>query len=224
MPRGDQYREFLLAVVNGDGRSPSPEKQRQFDFLYHAWFLRQTSTALQAESEYRSRLEWWELDDNELPTEELRKGLHIAVLRHKLKLIWRMVILKDYESAERKVGYLKTDVHRYSTRFTIIEEWRSRQLKACSWLLKNVRRLKMCRSPSCTSPFFVRDEKNQQYCSKDCASEGQRLQWIARRGPPKERMTPEGSAAISLAVTKRWQEIRSAKKRLKAKPSPSGDT
>ena len=136
----------------------------------------------------------------------------------------RLANAKEWESAERKVGYLRTETQRcdrLSCQSTF-QGWRRNQFSACDWLTRNVRRLKVCKNPSCASPFFVRDEKNQQYCITDCGSEAQRLQWKARKGPPKRQMTAEGSAAISLAVKKRWQESRSAKEQLKVKPSSPG--
>jgi hypothetical protein len=167
-------------------------------------------------------VKWWTPRDNDVRVEELirPKGLDIAVLRHKLRVIWRTSNSKHLDSAERKVGYLRTDTQRYKqdSGHTRSEAWRMRQFIACTWLSKNFGKLKVCKYPGCGSPFFVRDKKNQQYCSTDCGSEAQRLQWKARKGPPKRKMTLEGSAAISLAVKKRWQESRSAKERLKAKP------
>jgi hypothetical protein len=151
------------------------------------------------------------------------KGLHVAVLRYKLRVIWTVAHSKDWESAERKTGYLRTETHRYyresvqGTRVT----WRHRALLACDWLSKNVRRLKICRNPSCPSPFFVREEKNQRYCGVDCAAEGQRLGWKSRTGPQKKRMTPEGSAAISKVQEERWQKYRTAKAEIDAEP-PAG--
>jgi hypothetical protein len=167
---------------------------------------------------------WWDAETTGFQVEELRrsKGLHIAVLRHKARFIWQTANSGDWESAERKVGYLRTDIQRYAARLTIAEKWRSHQFKACNWLLKNVKNLKICRNRSCILPYFVRDENNQQYCSKYCASEGQRMQWKARKGPPKYKMTPEGSATISRTVKERLQRDRTAKALLSAKDSSPG--
>ena len=163
-------------------------------------------------------MKWWTPKNNDLRVEELAhpKGLDIAVLRHKLRVIWRTANSRQLDSAERKVGYLRTEMQRYKqdSGHTQFEAWRIRQFRACTWLSKNFGKLKVCKYPGCCSPFFVREEKNQQYCSTDCGSEAQRLQWKARKGPPKYEMTPEGSAAISRGVKERLQRDR----RLKALP------
>ena len=204
---------------------PLVEKSRVFQERYCSWFP-PSSTKPCTVSDFLSKVKWWTPEKNDLRVEELvrPKGLDIAVLRHKLRVIWRTANSKQLDSAERKVGYLRTETQRYNQAscHTQFEAWRSRQFRACTWLSKNFRKLKVCKYPGCRSPFFVREEKNQQYCSTDCASEAQRLQWKARKGTPKRNMTPEGSAAISRAVKKRWQESRPAKGEVKVKHSSSG--
>jgi hypothetical protein len=222
MLTGDKIREFLLAVVNGDDQSQSSEKRRAFFRRCHRYFP-PLSDGPCLEADFRREVEWWNPNNKEIKVEDPHHlwGLHVAILRYKLRVIWTVANSKNWESAERRAGYLRTETHRYyreSRQGTTIM-WRHRALWACDWLGKNVRRLKVCRNPSCPSPFFVREEKNQQYCGVDCAAEGQSLNWKLRIGPPKKKMTPEGSAAISKAQEERWQKYRTAKAEIDAEPS-----
>lgn len=138
--------------------------------------------------------------------------MHVAGLRYKLRVIWIVANNKQWESAERKVGYLKTDIHRYF-RFPqegTIQSWRVNVKKACEWLEQNVRRLKLCKNPTCQAPYFIRKERNQQYCSKACSSDGQ----IA--GGPSEHakraLSVKGRKAISDAQRRRHERMRLAKR------------
>lgn len=211
--------------MNGDDQAQLAERRLAFYRRYHDWFP-PLSDGPCLEADFRREVEWWKSNNSEIKIEDPhpRWGLHVAVLKYKLRVIWTVANSKDWESAERKAGYLRTETHRYyrESRQGTTVTWRHRALRACGWLSKNVRRLKVCRNPSCPSPFFVREEKNQQYCGVDCAAEGQRLGWKSRAGSPMKRMTPEGSAAISKAQEERWQKYRASKAKIDPRPRQLG--
>jgi hypothetical protein len=202
---------FLLSVVNADDRSPLAEKRVDFALRYEKWFPPKEGT-LYKKANYRDDLEWWKLDGGGEPQVEpphRQFGLHVAGLRYKLRVIWKVAHNKEWESAERKVGYLTTDIHRY---FRLPQEstnqsWRLSVRKACAWLEKNVRRLKICKNPICESRYFIRKDKNQQYCSPACSADGQSL---AQR--TKRPLSVEGKKAIVDAQKLRHAKNRQTKK------------
>jgi hypothetical protein len=178
-------------VVNADDRSPLAEKRVDFAKRYEKWFPPKEGH-LYKKANYRDDLEWWKLDEGELQIESFHPqfGLHVAGLRYKLRVIWKVANNKEWESAERKVGYLKTDIHRY---FRLPQEgtfqsWRLSVRSACGWLEKNVRRLKICKNPICESRYFIRKDKNQQYCGPACSAEGQSLGGVSQH--KKMRLQP----------------------------------
>ena len=216
IPTDDQYRSFLLSIVNGEDQSTFSGKRSLFRGSYYTW-LPLSSIKTFTEADYRNELGWWDPKWRDTPLEQPHPefGFHVAVLRFKLRVIWTACNLKEWESAERKVGYLITDTHRYLRDFnqSTQDPWRYHVRGSCKWLEKNITRLKICKRSSCMSPFFVREAKNQQYCCAACAAEGQRLAWKSRsRGTKK--ISPQGSAAISEAVRLRWEKYRAAKIRI----------
>jgi hypothetical protein len=200
--------KFLLAVVNADDRSLLPEERTDFARQYEKWFPPKEGQ-LYKKSVYKDDLEWWKLDGVEIPNEAPHPqfGLHVAGLRYKLRVIWTVANRKEWESAERKVEYLLTDIHRYyrlpmeSTN----QSWRISIRRACHWLEGSVKRLKICKNPGCESRYFIRNEKNQQYCSPACSAEGQSF---GRLSEHKRQLSEAGRKAISEAVKKRHAQNR----------------
>ncbi len=204
----DLFREFLLAVVNADDRSPLPERRLDFARRYEKWFPPKEGQ-LYKKSVYKDDLQWWKLDGLEIPDETPHPefGLHVAGLRYKLRVIWIVANSKEWESAERKVGYLLTDIQRYYRlpQEGTLQPWRVNIRRACKWLESNVKRLKICKNPMCESRYFIGKDKNQQYCKPGCSADGQSLGGPSQHEP---RLTEEGKKAVSEAVTKRHAQNR----------------
>jgi hypothetical protein len=216
-------RDFLLAVVNGDDRADSQGRRDYFFKRYVGWFP-PLGAFESLETLYRHELHWWRrletndehgIETHNIPMEEFHPqlGPHVAILRYKLKVIWKTAE-SDHESAERRVGYLRTGIRQH-----LRGEWGcikhySDVSGACKWLEQNVKKLKICRNPECTSPFFFREEKNQRYCCTDCADEGRRLGWQARRKETTREFSPESRQNISQTQTQRHAEAREARKAL----------
>jgi hypothetical protein len=212
--RDKKRRGFVLAVVNGADRDDLREKRDDFVKSYTGWFPPVSEADCRSlDAVYRGELyEWRRLETNEasagkaddIPMESPhpKLGPHVAILRYKLRVIWKTAQTNP-ESAERRVGYLQTDIRRH-----LRGEWgcaaHYHDVRAASeWLAENVSKLKICKNPSCSSPFFIRKEKNQQYCCSDCSAEGQRLGWESRSRERKKVLSPEGKAAISKAQKER---------------------
>jgi hypothetical protein len=203
---------FLLSVVNADDRSPLSEKREEFAQRYVKWFPRKEDH-LYKKANYLDDLKWWNPDGGDFQIERPHPlfGMHVAGLRYKLRVIWKVANDKQWESAERKVGYLKTDIHRY---FRLPQEgtnqsWRFSVGRACIWLEKNVRRLKICKNAICERRHFIRNEKNQQYCGAACSADGQSLGGPSQH--TKRPLSPEGKKAISDAQERRRERERLAK-------------
>jgi len=213
----DMLSRFLLSVVNAEDRSPVRQKREEFAQQYLKWFPPKEDR-LYKKADYADDLKWWNLEGRDFQHEQPHPlfGMHVAGLRYKLRVIWKVANDKQWESAERKVGYLKTDIHRY---FRLPQEgtnqgWRFSVARACIWLERNVRRLKICKNKICESPYFIRKEKNQQYCSQACSADGQSL-----GGPSQHVKRPlsfEGRKAISDAQKRRREKERLTKMRRKS--------
>ena len=206
------FHHFLLSVVNGDDRSPLNEKREAFAQRYMKWFPPKEDL-LYKKANYLDDLKWWSSDGSESRVERPHPlfGMHVAGLRFKLRVIWKVANSKQWESAERKVGYLKTDIHRY---FRLPQEstnqgWRFSVGRACMWLGQNVRRLKICKNPICESPYFIRKEKNQKYCSPACSADGQSVGGPSEHA--KRRLSSKGRKAISDAQKRRHAQKRLAR-------------
>lgn len=199
-----------MAVVNADDRSPLPERRLDFARRYEKW-LPPKEGHLYKKAIYKDDLQWWKLGGLEIPDENPHPqfGMHVAGLRYKLRVIWTVANRKEWESAERKAGYLLTDIQRYyrlpmeSTN----QSWRISIRRACGWLESNVKRLKICKNPICQSRYFIRKDKNQRYCNPSCSADGQSLGGPSQH---KGRLTVKGRKAISEAQKKRHAEKRIA--------------
>lgn len=219
--------DFLLAVVNANDKSDSEAIRAYFLKRYSGWFPPlvegQELERLQREELY----EWFRLETNaepganrfSIPIEEFHPqlGLHVAILRYKLRAIWKVAQVKE-ESARRRVGHLLTDIRRHYRGPWGCTERYDDIWAAAEWLDKNVAKLRICKNPLCSSPFYIRAEKNQKYCCSACSDEGQTLRWKNRpKAPVKRALTPEGIRNISEAQQRRHAEAREAKRR-KQKP------
>jgi hypothetical protein len=219
----DRNRDFLLAVVNGDDRADSPEKLDYFLKRYAGWF-----PPLEAFRDHlelsRTELVLWmrlatndelgeSIDDRDIPMEKFHPqvGPHAAILRYKLRVIWKTAE-SNQESAERRGLYLLTDVRRVYRAWWGCTKHYQDIWDACEWLKHNVTKLRICKNPECASPYFFREEKNQRYCCTDCADEGRRLGWEARRKEAKRELSREGRDKISKAQKERHAEAREARK------------
>jgi hypothetical protein len=220
--RDQKRRDFVLAVVNGEDRADVLGGRNDFAEKYVGWFPPFSEANWRtAEEEYRGQLrDWRRLETNDgstgdvdtVPSEKPHPhfGPYVAILRYKLRVIWNTAQTNP-ESAERRVGYLQTDIRRQ-----LRGDWGCAPhyhdvRGATEWLADNVSKLKICKYPSCTAPFFIRKEKNQQYCSPECSAEGQRLGWESRSKNTTRVLSPEGRANIVEAQKERHAENRAAK-------------
>ncbi len=120
----EKRRDFVLAVVNGKDRDDLREKRDNFVKSYTGWFPPVSEADCRSlEDVYRGELyEWRRLETNDasagkaddIPMESPHPqlGPHVAILRYKLRVIWKTAQTNP-ESAERRVGYLQTDIRRH---------------------------------------------------------------------------------------------------------------
>jgi hypothetical protein len=113
---GDDYQGFLCAVANGEDRAPNVEIRRRFTRLYGNWFPPfEADHHLHAhKAYYREVNDWWKIDQAKFPLENPDKqfGLHAAILRRKLRVIWLLAASDATDEATHKVYQLSTRYYR----------------------------------------------------------------------------------------------------------------
>jgi hypothetical protein len=123
---------------------------------------------------YREVTAWWNTELGELSVEEpdATFGLHVVILRRKLRLIWLLSSSRDETETMHRIDQLST--HHYRTYCLGLRERNEARLKrlsaACHWLRRNVEKLRVCENPTCErmTTYFLRRENNTKYCSKEC--------------------------------------------------------
>jgi len=206
-------------VVNALDRSSDPQKRREFASRYRRWFPeRGTADESWYAEYYRTVRLWWRPESGDLPQEEPDPefGFEVAILRHKLMVIWSFVNSGAISDAEKFIERANVWLDRYHRRRPSDdpdEEWRCKLMTAINYLERILQLLKICENPECQIRYFIR-EKQKKYCSTDCALRAQELrrrQWV-EQGLPGRELTPEGRQRISQAATERWVKYREAKK------------
>lgn len=230
MLTAEEIREFVLAVVNGEEKAASPGTRTRFERLYRAWFPEELNGE-NAENALRVLLQtyrlphmWWCQSSPALEQPTTWFGLNVARLRDRFRAIWYWVSEKNLPRARHLMTDLTEETSNYwrsgskqLTEITEEELWRVRTLEACEWLTRDLSRLRICKNPACSERhYFIRDEKNQRYCSPSCADKGHellRLERIKASGvKPKRALSSEGREAIAKAQRERHARNRAAKK------------
>lgn len=229
MPTAEEVREFIVAVVNADERVESEGTRKRFSNLYRDWFpeeleghLAKDHLQLQLTIHYMPQMAsrmWWcrSSVEGEQPTTWF--GLHVAVWRDRFQAIWQLASEKNLQKAKALAGDLLAEMRQYRrpAKSNGSEPWRVRTLAACEWLAQALSRLRICKNPGCSERrYFIRDEKDQKYCSPLCADRGHellRLERIKASGvKPKRVLSPEAREAIAKAQRERHAKTRAANK------------
>lgn len=210
----DGYREFLLAVANADEQKGGWRRD-DFRLKYRMFFpINDLKTIKQQLYEYEQTRLRWKTSLGEVPTEQYDSeyGYHVAILRHRLRVIWMIAASGDIEKAEGKLPQLYTDAHRYlreSAEDSAFEPWRLELKKACSTELKRyLDKLSLCANPQCQNRYFIRHGR-QEYCSIPCSAEKKSLR---KREQDKKREEPPKNANKRKAALERWQRVRDEKR------------
>ena len=215
-----EYREFLLSVVNAEDRAESAGTRARFAKLYRGWFPpdfrgEHAANAARVFLKAYSIPHMWKCSDSlqcEKPKTEF--SLHVAILRDKLRFIWRTAAAIDFARYELVDLRNSTFQYRNNSRQPDLKEWQRRTLRACDWLEQNLRSLRLCSNPECKQQmYFVKLEKNQRYCCPECSERGQEIGREKRpRAPAKRVLSEKARSAISKAQERRWSRYREEKK------------
>jgi hypothetical protein len=214
----DHSEDFLLAVVNAADSSRDADVRRYFVQRYGEWFSPFEGFDLHThKAYYREVIEWWNTKLMELPLEEpdQRFGLHVVILRRKLRVIWLLASSGAEPEAMHRIDQLST--HYYRSYYLDLREQsavrRDRLYGACCWLRSNVEKLKVCENPQCerTTKYFLRKWNNNKYCSDLCVADAQEQRRLERRKnkPLKAFIrSDEAREKMSQSATKRWERDR----------------
>ena len=215
----DDYQDFLSSVANGADRASTAGVRRRFTRLYRDWFAPfEAAVDLHPhKAYYREVIAWWNTELGTLPVEESdgQFGLHVVVLRRKLRVIWLLSSSGAETEAMHRIDQLST--HYYRTYYLDFREQsearRERLLGVCQWLGKHIGKLKVCENPTCgqMTTYFLRKGNNTKYCSKQCGqdTEGVKRQERLKSMPPKQfKRSPEARERMSQSATKRWARQR----------------
>ena len=210
----DEYRDFLLAVVNAHDRSAREGLRKRFVRLYRGWFPDDmkgegAEEALQVLLYAYSPFQMWFFKDApivENPRTEL--ALHVAIVRDKLKSIW--IARGDVETAKYRLEELKQDMRDYRRgKKGGHELWRKRTLDALEWLGEDLSRLLTCANPLCKreTRFFFRQHSNDRYCSNECNSSAQQQKKIERKARASKPFIRSDDARMKMSESakQRWK-------------------
>jgi hypothetical protein len=229
----DEYRDFLLAVVNAHDRSPREGSRRRFVRLYRGWFPDDMKGEGAEEAvqvllrAYAPRQMWFFKDAPPVENPQTEFALHIAILRDKLKSIW--IAHGDEETASYRLEELKHDTRDYRRgRKGGHEIWRKRTLDALEWLGEDLPRLLVCANSDCKEEtrYFFRHRNNDKYSSKECGITAQQKKRLERKTSAPRTFTRSDEARLKMSESakRRWrnekkaaapQKPESAKKRVR---------
>jgi hypothetical protein len=215
----DDYQDFLSSVANGADRASTGGVRMRFTRLYRDWFAPfEAAVDLHPhKAYYREVLAWWNTELGTLPVEESdgQFGLHVVVLRRKLRVIWLLSSSGAETEAMHRIDQLST--HYYRTYYLDFREQsearRERLLGACQWLRKHIGKLKVCENPKCQqlTMYFVRRWSNNRYCSDRCSQDVDEVRRteLLKRVPPKHfKRSKEARDRMSRSAIRRWERER----------------
>lgn len=209
----DEYRDFLLAVVNAHDRSAREGLRKRFLRRYRGWFP-DDMKGENAEEALRVLLNaysiphmWFFKDAPIVENPKTEFALHVAILRDKLKSIWSA--RGEADTAKYRLEELKHDIREYRRgKKGGHEVWRKRTLDALEWLGENLSRLLTCANPKCEQEtrFFFRQHNNDRYCSNECSSSVQQQKRIERKATTSKPSTRSHEARMKMSESakRRW--------------------
>ena len=211
------YQEFLCLVANGADRVEVIGIRQRFMRLYSDWFPQFDPCDLHMhKGYYREVIEWWNPKETELPIEEPdeRFGLHIVMLRRKLRVIWLLASSGTEDEAMHRIEQLST--HYYRNYCLVIrqncEEQREKVFGACNWLKGNVGKLKVCENSKCQklTKYFVRRWNNNKYCTEKCCQEAKdaRADERSAANPRTYKRSSLAREKMSQSAEERWRRSR----------------
>jgi hypothetical protein len=210
----DGYKEFLLAVVNADDRKDGWRRE-EFRRYYRRFFpLNDSSTFEWQKEHYEETRRRWKTKLGELPVDshDSEFGYHVAILRHRLRVVWMIAFSGDIAGAKQKLHSLYADNHRYlrlKAEDFAFEPWRVSVKEACSTELeKYLDKLRLCKNRKCKNPYFIRHGA-QRYCSIPCAKDAKALRQYNR---DSEIATLPKDEKKRQAALLRWERIREAQR------------
>src|ERR1035437_3268632 len=229
----DEYRDFLLAVVNTHDRSARDGLRKRFVRLYRGWFPDDMKGEGAEEAvrvllfAYTPRQMWFFKDAPIVENPKTEFALHIAILRDKLKSIWSA--RGEVDTAKYRLEELKQDIREYRRgKKGGHEVWRKRTLDALEWLGEDLSRVLTCANPQCKpeTRFFFRQHNNDRYCSNECSSSAQQQKKIERKTTTSKPFTRSDEARLKMSESakRRWRKekkiadsetAKSAKKRVR---------
>jgi hypothetical protein len=211
----DEYRDFLLAVVNTHDRSARDGLRKRFVRLYRGWFPDDMKGEGAEEAvrvllfAYTPRQMWFFKDAPIVENPKTEFALHIAILRDKLKSIWSA--RGEVDTAKYRLEELKQDIREYRRgKKGGHEVWRKRTLDALEWLGEDLSRLLICANPQCEQEtrFFFRQHNNNRYCSNECSSSVQQQKRIERKVAASKPFTRSDEARMKMSESakRRWRK------------------
>lgn len=208
----DDFQDFVCSVSNGADRARVAGVRRRFTRMYGGWFppFEAAVDLHPHKAYYREVIAWWDTDLMELSVEEPDEkfGLHVVILRRKLRVIWLLASSLAETEANYRIDQLST--HYYRTYCLDLRERDETKLKllsgACHWLKKHVGKLKVCENPQCKqmTKYFVRRWNNHKYCSDSCVQEADELrrqEQSRTRLPKRFKRSPEARGKMSQSAT-----------------------
>lgn len=224
----DEYRDFLVAVVNAHDRSAREGLRKRFVRLYRGWFPDDMKGEGAEEAvrvlllAYSPRQMWFFTNAPIVENPQTEFALHVAILRDKLKSIW--IAREDAYTAKYRLEELKHDTREYRRgKKSGHEVWRKRTLDALEWLDGNLSRLLICGYPSCKQEtrLFFRQHNNDRFCSQECSISAQEQKRLQRKvaSPKKFTRSDESRLKMSESAKRRWRNEQNepSPKRKKAK-------
>jgi hypothetical protein len=214
----DAYAEFFLAVVNGKERHSLQFRREEFRREYGLFFPANTANTIEGQRwGYSDARQFWTAPSKTIPVEQpdSEYGLHVVILRHKLRVIWAIADSGDIVWAEKKCKSLYAEVHRYlrlGAQDRPFESWRIALETACQvHLLKIVKNLKICENPSCRrEPYFIRHGR-AKYCCIPCSVMAKELRQRERdmlRPPKQYKRTTKARKKMAVKKQEFWDKKR----------------
>lgn len=215
----DDYRDFLLAVVNAHDRSAREGLRKRFVRLYRGWFADDMQGEGAEEAvrilllAYTPRQMWFFKNAPIVENPQTEFALHVAILRDKLKSIW--IARGEAETAKYRLEELKQDIREYRRgKKGGHEVWRKRTLDALEWLGEDLSRLLTCANPMCKQEtrFFFRKHNNDRYCSNECSSSAQQQKKIEHKATASKPFTRSADARLKMSESakRRWRNEKKA--------------
>lgn len=210
----DEYRDFLLAVVNAHDRSPREGLRKRFVRLYRDWFPDDMKGEGADEAvrvlllAYTPRQMWFFRDAPIVENPQTEFALHVAILRDKLKSIW--IARGEADTAKYRLEELKHDMREYRRgKKGGHEVWRKRTLDALEWLGEDLSRLLTCANTQCKEEtrYFFRQRNNDKYCSKECGIVAQQTKRLERKSVAPKSFTRSDEARLKMSESakRRWR-------------------